>query len=367
MMSVVRDIIIYGAGKMGKKLLEKSKEYYDVNVLGFLDQNLKEEIYGLPILSFEEARKYCAEIPIIISNASFNARRQIFYSLHQMGFQNIYIYLMKDFSPKKDILKNECVRVGEYDRNILFYAEMAIIDYCNLNCKGCNHYSPIFGHKLPDFNKRIDDINRLKGIFDRIVEFGLIGGEPLLSSDVIDYIEATRELLPTTQIQMVTNGLLIPSIDEKVLCSIRDNNITVCISPYIPTQKIISEICNRLEQYHIDYLIKNGYSKEWFFKTLSLKIDSKYPRKCISDGCINIRDGKIARCPSVLYVDELNMRFGANLPEEGVLTIEDYASGDELYSELEKRIPLCNHCIDYRFKWEPCGREKRLEDFVVRD
>lgn len=48
----------------------------------------------------------------------------------------------------------------------------------------------------------------------------------------------SRNLYPEADIEIVTNGLLIPNLDEKVLLSIRENDVFLSISPYIPTLKI---------------------------------------------------------------------------------------------------------------------------------
>lgn len=41
-------------------------------------------------------------------------------------------------------------------------AEIHVADYCNLNCRGCTHFSPIFEREIPEFDVRINDIMLLK-------------------------------------------------------------------------------------------------------------------------------------------------------------------------------------------------------------
>ena len=280
------DIIIYGAGYYGKKMLHCTRDYEKINVIGFID-SLKEGIYeGIPIMKISD--DIDKSIPIVISVAEFEERYQIYIQLKEVGFQHIYYYLRKKYSSKKSFFESECVSLENIGENTLFYAEMSINDFCNLNCKGCNHYSPIFERKYPDLNTRIKDVEKISNLYDNVLEFGLIGGEPLLNPMIKDYIKKTRQLLPNTVIQMGTNGLLIPKLKEDVLCCISDNNIIFAISEYAPTSEIIKETERILVSHKIDYILKSAVFKEKFYKTLSLKRDSVYEKKCISKGCINI-------------------------------------------------------------------------------
>lgn len=360
------DIIIYGAGNLGNRLYRRVKKYKNINVVGFADTYKKGFVEDIPIVDVLVEKEKYRNYPIVIAGG-FVARKEIWEKLNIEGFTHIYCWLMKEYNYKNDFLEGECVSFIPMTENSLFYAEMSVIDYCNLNCKGCTHYSAIFEKSLPDMDARLYDIEYLTKIYDHIAEFGLIGGEPLLHPEIERFVTKVRRIIPTTQIQMVTNGLLLLKIEDKVLECLHDNNITVAISEYIPTLKIIGKIRKRLEKYKIDYVLKSSDSKSKFYKTLSLKKNSIYPHKCISRGCVNLVDGKIARCPTLLYVEALNKRFSTFFPTDGIYKIKDYVEGKQLNLDLEKRVSLCDYCVDYQFDWEPCGKEIRLEDFIVME
>lgn len=360
------DIILYGAGKIGKRVLERTRDYIGVNVIGFADTYKTGEYEGYPIVSLQQENEEFAEVPIVITAGGFvETRREIYQRLNRFGFHNIYYYWNKTYCSGDDFLRDECIYLNPKTENVLFYAEMSIIDYCNLNCKGCNHYAAIFPKQLPNIERRLNDVRKLKELYDEVIEFGLIGGEPLLNPEVDRYIERVREILPNTKLQMVTNGILIPTLPEKVLQCIKKYGVLVVISEYVPTSKIIDKITNRLREFEIDYEIRPIDIKKKFYKTLSLKKDSIYPKKCISLGCTNICDGKIARCPTALYINKLNQKFGTDFPSEGVYQLSDYQDGTKLNMDLTKKIPLCDYCVEYVFDWEPCSKDAELEDFVV--
>jgi len=88
------------------------------------------------------------------------------------------------------------------------FLEIMITQDCNLNCLGCSNYSdlPHNGYlKWKDGKKNIQKwLQRVD-----ILDFGIMGGEPLLNPEVNDWLIGTRELLPNAQIRFTTNGLLL--------------------------------------------------------------------------------------------------------------------------------------------------------------
>ena len=68
------------------------------------------------------------------------------------------------------------------------YTEIKSVDFelvgnCNLNCKGCNHFSPIAEKGELDCDAFRKDINQLyKVLGDCIHSINLLGGEPLMHS-----------------------------------------------------------------------------------------------------------------------------------------------------------------------------------------
>ena len=89
------------------------------------------------------------------------------------------------------------------------YMETNIIDSCNLNCKGCSHFSSLFTDKdFYDVNSFARDVQRISEKFD-VIRFRLLGGEPFKKHDLADYIKISAKHFPKTHVHLVTNGLLI--------------------------------------------------------------------------------------------------------------------------------------------------------------
>ena len=95
-------------------------------------------------------------------------------------------------------------------KRALEYIEYDIVGHCNLNCKGCSHFSNIIcDNSFVTLESYEKDLRRMKELFSYIARIKILGGEPLLHPQLNEIIKITREVLPKATIDIVTNGLLI--------------------------------------------------------------------------------------------------------------------------------------------------------------
>ena len=80
-----------------------------------------------------------------------------------------------------------------------------------------------------------------------------MGGEPLLHSELSEILPIARKYFPNSKIALVSNGLLIPKIDEQLIESIKNNNIFFNISLYQPTYKMADKIVEFLNDKNIKF------------------------------------------------------------------------------------------------------------------
>ena len=72
--------------------------------------------------------------------------------------------------------------------------EMHIVDHCNLNCKGCAHFSNICNNNMLDIDKYSKDLDKISRHFN-VYYFRLLGGEPLLHPKLKEIVKTISFLL----------------------------------------------------------------------------------------------------------------------------------------------------------------------------
>ena len=352
-------VMIYGAGKRGRAIAEKWMGTQDCEITGFYDKEKTGTIMGIPVAKYEDGFR---ERPVIISVAKWKTVREIQHDLLCAGYTKIYWFRKNLYD---DTFRGQLEDTSTWDDAVLPQAEMHLSDACNLNCRGCTHFSPLFHHIDADLASRLADVEKLAGKFSRILYFYLLGGEPFLNPEICSYVEGVHKILPRTILTIVTNGLLIPKLPQEVLDCIRRTKTVVSISEYKPTHEIIGEITARLEAAGVKYAIRPYDSKQLFNKPIEVVPSGRYPQKCISDGCVNLYNGKIARCPTLMYAFKFNEAFGVHLPTEGIMDLDAAPEGKELLEKLEEPVPLCAHCIDHPMPWGRCDGKPTLDDFAT--
>ena len=359
------DCYIYGAGVYGERALKLIyANYPDVYVKSIIDANKCGKLCGIQICRIDQVNDIGTSVIIAIKN--FETVISVYFMLHKAGFQDIWWFYGEKPISGKSFLEEQCINCRDWAvGSAIGHVEMHIMDSCNLNCKGCSHFSPIFDFQIPDIKSRINDVRILSEKISYIHEFFILGGEPFLNPEIGQYVKEIRKILPISEITIVTNGLLIPSINYNVFELIKDNNVNISISEYRPVHRMIERIEGILKNADVSYEIRTIDSKTKFNRPLSLSNNSKYEKLCISRGCVTIWNGKIACCPTLMYISRFNEYFGYDLPDKGVLYLEDAPNGWELIEYLKKEVPLCSHCIKDDMEWDVCGSKPELKDFAV--
>ena len=358
--------MIRGSGSRGKRVYDLLMSRGDIDVSYFTDR--KPERWGkteddIPVMSTFYAKSgYKRDFDCIFVPASYgsDAIEQILREYSGIGIDenDIYIVSMECLCGENDDILTHWNDVKQ-----LRYIDYQICDHCNLNCKGCAHFSPLFDQVGVDFNGCIEDIRKVRNKVSNIARLDLLGGEPLLNPELSEYVKTVRTLLPDTRISIFTNGLLIPTLSDDTLKTISTQQVAFMISEYPETSKMLIRIKGILQENKIRYLVTP--IRNQFNIPISITEKSRYPHRCISDGCVSISDGKIARCPTLLYLHKFNETFSKSLPEDGILDLDETISGEAFLKKMEERVPLCGYCIEKSIVWELCSRPVQLEDFAV--
>lgn len=266
---------------------------------------------------------------------------------------------------------NENIVAVHTDDNFLVHVETHILDYCNLNCKACNNFSPFVKEKrIASVDNLRKDLKRLKWLFSGIGRFFLLGGEPLLDVKLTEeFIKIVRQELPNTEIRLLTNGLLVPNMTSEFWKEIRNNNVNIYISAYPPTIKKIDLISRVLDDEKIDWIISQEV--HGFVKRLTenpFEDGDISNNLCGSSGCHYLRDGKLAKCPDSVLVKEYDREFGTSLYQNDEIDIYQEKSASDILEKLAAPCKLCSYCaIDRQctIPWERVQRKIKREDWIL--
>ena len=161
--------------------------------------------------------------------------------------------------------------------------------------------------------------------------------------------------MPNTDLRIVTNGVLIPSMSDTFLEYFRQNQIIIEISMYPPTVKMFDKIKETLQKNNIPYFARPPVNEFNVFLTLRGDHNPFQARQvCCNDICRFMRDGKIYKCPVDALSYKYTSHFGVrNFPKSTGVDI--YANNfATLVEMLDGNIELCSWCNEtaHRIPWK---------------
>lgn len=356
------NIAIWGAGGFGQYV---GKQYEGKqNLICFVDNNseIRGDVMGIRVVSPDEylSDYMSAADAVLIAVKDWQSvyRQLCRMKVRQFGVIDGWVYQYQ-LVLSDDILNDMHIcwnRDFDNKKAYMKKLETNVVDYCNLNCKGCSHFSNIFRKgDTAGYESFEKDIQYLS---DKVLvgHFDLLGGEPFLSDDLAKYIKCLRDYMPKTSITIVSNGILIPRQSAELLSYIKENGVLVSMTGYPPTLKLKDAIEDTLEQFGILYEFRR--SVESFGKNIDLSgKNNPYvaQTKCREARCHFLRNGKIYKCPFSALGSYFFDKYAIPLHfEEG---IDIYDETNDLRKALQTLdtdpIGQCNYCgEEERFSWE---------------
>ncbi len=245
-----------------------------------------------------------------------------------------------------------------------------LTDHCNLNCRGCTHFSNIAKPAFADPEQFEGEFKRLSGIFSGITEIYLLGGEPLLHPRVNDFLGIARRYFPESRINLMSNGILVTKSPQAFWTAMRENDIWLVCDLYpigLPVAEI-EALCK-----------KHGVKLEWtdprgeFFK-LPIDLTGSQDATRSFQGCggVNncpiLRDGRLYPCAYVAYSDLLMKRFGIEglePTEADSISIDGGHTPYEIFDFLCRPVPWCRFCdVDAVSKYQWARSERTLDEWT---
>lgn len=375
---------IFGTGKFALEIA-KLFDKFGICINGFvnvedINKTLPNKIYkDIPVFYVDEIDKFDIDSANI-----FMAKKPMFMGsgidfFRKNGFKNLYAINEEIFFSDIQCIQDLQRYIDKIDlfKPFLNYLEINLVDNCNLNCKGCAHFSNICDKNFVQVEQFEKDLKKITDIFN-LYNFRLLGGEPLLHPNLKEIIEISRKYLPSSRLIIVTNGILLDKISSEILKAISDNNAIVTISLYKPTFNKLNIILPILQQYNIKYLINDDYFKEIapiesFHTRLSTEKkenDFSANKSCSGRFCRFLRDGKLSKCYLPLLISVLNQKYGVNyeLSDRDYIRLQDISDGWDAIDKLNGDIPFCQYCRSelYDFEWNFGCKDDEFSSYVLK-
>jgi hypothetical protein len=244
--------------------------------------------------------------------------------------------------------------------------DVHLADHCNLNCKGCEHFSPLSPQKFIDIKKYEHDCKRLADLTGgNIGDIALLGGEPLLHPNICDIIRITRSHFTNGLVRIITNGTLLLKQSDDFYDCCRINDITIVITIY-PVRLDYEAIMNMAEKHGVKMQfwgdVKNASNsrrklpidyvgKSW--RKLSIDIKGKQnPERSnalcyASNYCFQLVEGKLYKCWRIAYIKYFNDFFDKSLKitESDYIDIYKENDIDIILEKLHRPARFCRYCI----------------------
>ncbi len=373
------DIAIWGTGNVGKYVFQQIKDNTNYAVKYFVDRNAQlwgSKLNGVEIISPDQLQNlFSDELDFVL--VAFTKGISIYKQLTDMQINNfgiirdrIYeaqIALMEDLQRDRNIVWNNTI---EKSKPLIESVETNVVDSCNLNCRGCSHFSNLFryGEKVP-FDSFCQD---LKQIAEHawIYQLNLLGGEALLAENIIEYMNYAREILPDSEIYLISNGLLIPRQKQDFFDCCKKNNILISVSGYKPTLQLEDKIREILEHNEIVYSFR--YSKEEFGKNIDLTGTAnpyEAVRSCRESSCHFFRYGKLFKCPFEALGNKLFEYYDLDIRFDGGYDIYDEKLNWNIVADnlIHKPVHACRYCgKEEKIEWYVANNPV-LDDWIVRN
>lgn len=216
--------------------------------------------------------------------------------------------------------------------------DYSIVDHCNLNCAGCSHFSPIAELRFASLERFEKNIIKLSSYNLNIEQFNLLGGEPLLHTQIKDFILVSKKYLKTN-IVVKTNGILL---NDDFIRFCDKHNVTLVVANYGLN---IKHTNNPL----IDDFMYN------YIGTIPIEFNS-----CVlyntsyNNSCSQLEDnGDLHFCTYSANIKHYNKFYNTNIPtikDRDYVNIYDNDFMKKYFMGSLCRRPFCNYCRPPKIK-----------------
>jgi hypothetical protein len=369
----VENIIIFGYAAVGKRIYEREKQNNPEADIVFCDNSSVKQgkNNGVQVLSLQEAVEKYGKSKFIV--ASLRHGKQMEQQLLDAGIpQNQIITELPGDIVGEELAKEQKQRLVPLDS---IHVEVNINKDCNLNCKGCDHFAPVAEADTLELDVFERDMKRLSevmtGHIHRII---LLGGEPLLNEQLLDYVRIARRCMSETEVFIATNGTLLGRMKDEFWTVLKENRTGLMVTKY-PVSLDYEALRKKAVEKGVvwEYIGSSESGRTlWHFPLdLSGRQDAmeSFVHCANANSCHTLERGRLYTCSIAPNVGAFNQYFGQNIPltDRDGIDIHMAKNAEEILKFLASPIDFCRYCNvkgrTYDHPWEVS--RKKLEEWTI--
>ena len=231
------------------------------------------------------------------------------------------------------------------------HLEFIVTDYCNLNCRGCTHYSPLARKEFVAIDELKRDMAHLGAVCgSEVKDVYLIGGETLLYPQLDEAMDALRGSFPSQRLYVFTNGLILGRMDDGFWESARRNKAIIAITRY-PVKFDYDAVEALCAQKGVEVRVFGDRRQADTFFRFALDPEGRQNKyvshfKCYNRGCVSVVDGYVYPCSISACIKHLN-RTGETKFEHrrgDRIAVGDVRSAAQIKRLRDHAVPFCSYC-----------------------
>ena len=257
--------------------------------------------------------------------------------------------------------------------------EYNLTEHCNLTCYGCGHASPLLPKKFASLEDFSSDFEALSAAFHS-VEVRILGGEPLLHPQLLDFLAEARRVGVADEVVVYTNGVLLHQAPKEFYRRIDQ----LVISSYPGVHRRLDDgRCADLCRDHGVKLLILGIDK-FQNNTVNSRItdqglvDAIYRTCNQREDCHTVYEGRFYKCPVGCFTAARLALIGEAFeegPDDGVSLHRNPDLRAQLEQYLADPNPMaaCSYCLGSLGPDVPhrqlnrIGRQKWLQEDGLTD
>jgi organic radical activating enzyme len=386
-----REVILYGAGHVGKLLLsyvEKCAWKDRIRCLAVSDVcSNPESVKGIPVVGIEEITftEQAVILVAVMEKAQEEIKKEHPQMAEQFGVSDALVGMLNYY---ENIVNSGDNNLNRDDNNLVDMLSKSIpnqmlafsvhlCEHCNLNCAGCNNFAPLASEEYTDLSQFTSDMKRLSELAQgEAYRIQLTGGEPLLNPNAIEYALIARKYFPHARISFISNGLLLKQQSDEFFGKCVANNIDIDLTPY-PIKLDYRELGEFLEGKGIIWKYQDGID----IKTMRKEIFDLNPNnpqyrgnhnwlKCfMANNCVQLNKGRLA-CTKIQCAHHFIKYFEKECERMWIsprdsIDIYQVNTIDEIFDFFAKPFPFCRYCdVDKMQDTEWKVSERNISEWV---